>query len=325
MRKIVIFNVGGALSAYAEVDDKKIVVDLGSNSEFSPVNNFLYSLAKQRNFETAASYASRDEDKSKYSIDQLFISHLDNDHISDYENFRKYFHPRYMTCPNDNKKQEEIYMVKTNYYSDDNKSREFVLEDMRSRTTDQENPYGMSYSNPLVSTISEINLFYIVPEACESEEELKLGYNNNISLVLFFCFGNKTLLMPGDILKEGMSYLIENNPSYKSLLTTLGIDFLVAPHHGLSTSFPEELFQTMNGSKTRLNIISEKTRSEDSDENRSNVDMRYYSADYSTSDNSLKQYGVKTSMGHIVIDFDTEETEIKQLKDIQDVINEFSL
>ena len=125
------------------------------------------------------------------------------------------------------------------------------------------------------------------------------------------------------MLKEGMQYLIDNNMNFKNYLSNDGVDYLIAPHHGLQTSFSEYLFQTMSGNKTRLNIISEKVREADSDENRSDVDSRYYSSDYSTGKNSLNQNAVKTSSGHIVIDFDTDETEIKQYSDIQDVIKEF--
>lgn len=319
MKKIAIFNVGGALSSYSEFDGKKVVVDLGKSSDFSPVNDFLIPLAKKRNFSSLTS----DGSGGKYNIDQLFLSHLDNDHISDYEEFRNKFYPKYMTCPNDNARQDSIFKIIIDFFTGESKSRDLVLSDMRVRTAETPNEYGMSLSNPLVSTIKEISLFYIKPNICNNNENLKLGYANNISLVLFFHVGNKTLLMPGDILKEGTQYLIDNDVKFKNFLSMDGIDFLIAPHHGLQTSFSEYLFQTLNGNKTRLNIISEKVREEDSEENRSDVDGRYYSSDYSTGDNSLGQNAVKTSLGHIVIDFETPEAEIKQFVDIKDVINEF--
>jgi len=319
MKKIVIFNVGGALSSYSEFDGKKVVIDLGKSSDFSPVENFLIPLANKKNF--AKSTVKGNE--AKYYIDQLFLSHLDNDHISDYEKFRNKFHPSYMTCPNDSDKQDSIFKIIIDFFTKENKSRELVLSDMRERTSEISNDYGMSRSNPLVSTIKEISLFYIKSNICNGNENLKSEYTNNISLVLFFHVGNKTFLMPGDILKEGMQYLIDNHVRFKNLLSNDGVDYLIAPHHGLETSFSEYLFQTMNDGKTRLNIISEKVRKENSSENRSDVDSRYYSSDYSTGDNSLSQNAIKTSLGHIVIDFETPETEIKQYPDIQDVIKEF--
>ena len=98
---------------------------------------------------------------------------------------------------------------------------------------------------------------------------------------------------------------------------------MVAPHHGLQTSFSEYFFQTINGNKTRLNIISEKVRTENSNENRSDVDSRYYGESYSSGLNSLGQRGIKTSLGHIVIDLTSDDAIIKQYQDIKDVIKEF--
>ena len=231
-----------------------------------------------------------------------------------------------MTCPSGNTKQESIFRIVIDFFTGENNARKLVLGDMDLRTPEMENPYGMTPSNPLVSIVNEINLFYIRPDVCQSKEELKSHYANNISLVLFIGVNKKTILFPGDLLKEGMEHLIENDNRFLDLITNNGIDYLVAPHHGLQTSFSEILFKKMLGNKTRLNIISEKTRTEESNENRSDVDTRYYSSDYSTGENSLNnQRAVKTSMGHIVINFETPETEIKQYKEIKEVIEEFKL
>lgn len=127
MKKIAIFNVGGALSAYTEIEDRKSIIDLGSSSTFSPVDNFLIPLAKRGKF---SHY-----DQEKYSIDQLFLSHLDNDHISDYKKFIEAFHPDYMTCPNDNQKQEDIFKVNRKLLGGENEIRETVLDDMLLRGT----------------------------------------------------------------------------------------------------------------------------------------------------------------------------------------------
>ncbi|MEP0133360.1 MAG: hypothetical protein ABJJ25_15270 [Eudoraea sp.] len=319
MKKLVIFNVGGALSCYAEFNDKKIVIDLGTGVGFSPTKDFLYPLTNRKPF----AYGFDDLNRQKFVINQLFLSHLDRDHIADYVNFRKDFYGFFMTCPNDNGQQQNVFKINRNLLGVESECRNFVLEDMARRTTKiQYNPV-MSPENPLVSIVDEISLFYINPGVCESYENLRTGYSNNLSLVLFIKVGNKTVLLPGDILKEGMKYLIDNEPEFKSLLELEGVDYLVAPHHGLQTSFSEYLFQTMKGNRTRLNIISEKVRVATSNENRTEVDSRYYSSDYSTGENSLVKKAVKTSLGHIVIDFDEQETEIRQYADNVDVVNEF--
>lgn len=82
--KVVIFNVGGALSSYVETKTKKIIVDLGKSSDFSPVNDFLLPLFKKKNEKST---------NGKYQVDQLILSHPHLDHISDLENFDKHFYP----------------------------------------------------------------------------------------------------------------------------------------------------------------------------------------------------------------------------------------
>jgi hypothetical protein len=229
-----------------------------------------------------------------------------------------------MTCPNDNGTQDSEFKVNRDLLGETNDLRSLVLDDMKERNTRVLNNYNMSPSNPLVSTAHEISLFYIKPNICENDEDLNSGYANNISLVLFCIVSDKTLLLPGDISKQGMKYLIDGNINFKKLLSRYGVDYLIAPHHGLETSFSEYLFQNISGNKTKLNIISEKVRKEDQKENRSDVDNRYYSQNYSTGENALNQNAVKTSMGHLVIDFENEVTDIRQYLDIKDVINEFT-
>jgi len=312
MKKIVIFNVGGALSAYGEINNSKFIIDLGKSGDFSPVDDFLLPLAELKNWEKGSDELSND----KYLFEQLFLSHLDNDHISDYEKFIDNFYPHYMTCPNDNSNQKEKFKIKRELIGDLTNLKNKILDDMKKRT-----PIAEDY--PLKSFIDDTELFFIYPTNCENVDELKGDYANNISLVIFASHNGKTILFSGDIMKDGMEYLINNNSNFKNTLEENGVDYLIAPHHGLQTSFSEEFFKTIKGNKTKLNIISEKVRTVDSEEHRKDVDSRYYSSVYSTGDNSLEQNAVKTSLGHIVIDLETADNEIKQFSNIEDVIKEF--
>jgi len=312
MKKIVIFNVGGALSAYGEFDNQRFIIDLGKTQEFSPVEDFLKPLFDKRRLNKSV----EERGKGKYHIDQLFLSHLDKDHVSDYDKFSEFFYPEYMTCPNDNKKQRNVFKICKDKIGELTDLKKKILADMEVR-------YPIHEERPIQSKIDKVNLNYIRPLNCENDKDLCKEYANNISLTLFVDIDNKTVLFPGDLLKNGMKYLINNNPNFKKLLEDSGVDYLIAPHHGLQTSFPTVLFETIKGNKTRLNIISEKVRSDLSKENRSDVDERYYSKDYSTGINSLQKNGVKTSLGHIIIDFEDSKSEVKQLSDIENVIKEF--
>lgn len=310
MKKLVILNVGGALSCFGEIDGNRFVVDLGKSSDFSPVDDFLLPLAKERCFH-------RDPNKGyKYKIDQLFLSHLDNDHTADYAAFDASFAPAYMTCPSDNAKMDVKFRINREKIGQLTENKKAILTEMNRRTPS--NPV------PLKTIIPNTDLSFIYPSIVEGDNDLDSGYANNISLALFLEFGEKTVLLPGDLLKDGTKYLITNNSRFHNLLSSKGVDYLVAPHHGLQSSFSSKLFETIKDNKTRLNIISEKIRESDSDENRSDVDGRYYSSEYSTGDNALGQHGVKTSLGHIVVDLESEEEDIKQYTDIDDVLAEFS-
>lgn len=216
MKKIAIFNVGGALSSYLEFDDMKIVIDLGASADFSPVDDFLIPLAEKRSFPPSVNFAD------KYAIDQLFISHLDKDHISDYEKFKNKFHPDWMTCPNNNErvgqdgaKQHEHFKVNVDMLGEENDMRNLILEDMGARQP-------ISSNTPLAAKSENIKLFFIRPKECEESKELSSCYANNISLVVFVILNEKTILLPGDILKDGMKYLIENRPDFKNELNNVG-------------------------------------------------------------------------------------------------------
>lgn len=73
MKKLVIFNVGGVLSCYAEFDEKKVIIDLGASLLFSPVDDFLIPLTKRKCFSICK------VDKKGY-IDCLHITSWDSNH-----------------------------------------------------------------------------------------------------------------------------------------------------------------------------------------------------------------------------------------------------
>lgn len=314
MKKLVIFNVGGALACYGQFDERRFIIDLGSGNGFYPVDNFLIPLSRSYTEKNAKSFR----------IDQVFLSHLDRDHISQFKRLIEEFgNPSFTTCPNDSLQIDRRYRVNRQLLGPFYEIREFVLDHMSKLSPKDPRYPHMSMENPLISTIPGLRLFYIRPPICEFDVELNKGYTNNISLVIFIRIADKTVLFPGDLLKAGFDYVIGNIPQFVEEISTYGVDYLIAPHHGLQTSFSERLFATMKGGKTRLNIISEKTRESTSNESRSDVDTRYYSKEYSTGQNSLKQFGIKTSTGHVVIDFEQNEDQIKVIQNLDELIQEF--
>ncbi|MCS2506034.1 MBL fold metallo-hydrolase [Phocaeicola vulgatus] len=302
--KIVIFNVGPALSAYVEMGSNKIVVDLGKGNDFSMVNDFLLPLFKKR--------GELKNSSNKYYLNQVFISHPHLDHISDLDDLDKHFYINLFTTPNDLSKGRESYKNINWDLVDDADSKEVkkIKEVYKGRNL------PLRVCDPSRMTIS-----YIYPSDVENDTTLKNeSYTNNVSIALYIHTGYK-IFFAADIQKEGMKKLLEDNPELEKKLGQ-GVDFLVCPHHGLRSSFSTELFGAMKDGKTKkLNIISEKVNGDD---NR-NVDSRYASTNYCEGDNNLSTDDNivcqrKTSQGHIFIDDDGTVT-IE--KDIQKIIKKF--
>lgn len=303
--KTVIFNVGAAMSAYVETDNKKIVIDLGKSSDFSPVNDFLLPLFEKR--------GEKKDYGEKYYINQVFISHPHRDHISDLSDLDEHFYIDLYTTPNDLTKGFDAHIKNVNWE---------LVDDPDSDGVKKVKEVYKNRQLPLrVSLPTQMTLGYMYPGNVEENETLiSESYTNNIGLVLYIHAGYK-ILFAADIQKEGMKQLLEDNMELKKKIGQ-GVDFLVCPHHGLRSSFSIELFDAMKNRKTKkLNIVSEKVNGDD---NR-NVDNRYSSTDYCEGDNNLSSDGNivcqrKTSQGHIFINDDGIVT-IE--KDIQKIIEKF--
>jgi beta-lactamase superfamily II metal-dependent hydrolase len=311
MKKQIIFNVGGGLSSYIEIDEKKILVDIGNSSDFSPIDNFLIPLFKKRK--------ESKNGNEKYLISQLVMSHPHNDHISNIQEFHKEFYADLITTPNDNDGMPNA--EKINWSLVDNPTDKYVKY-LRYTVLPGRKPPLKSFDEDY------LKIFYLKSLQCEKSPYLeKKNYTNNLSISVFLFINGSRILMPGDLMKDGFTYLIEHNQAFKNELES-GVDYLIAPHHGLKSSFSTDLFTTMKNSKTkRLNIISEGPSSEDSDRE---IDSRYSSTDYCEGKNNLSTSETiacqrKTSNGHVIIDYSTTDTvvSIESSNDESTLINYF--
>lgn len=315
--KIVIFNVSAALSAYVEFGSQRVVIDLGKSNDFSPVNDFLLPLFRKR--ERDANPLESKQNPEHYRIDQLILSHPHKDHISDIQDFDKYFTPRLLTTPN---AKDTDFVQNINWSHIDNPDNEDVLY-LKGLINKDRNPPLEECDN------LKMTLAYLYPRTVEADTTLDTeSYTNNISLAVFIC-GKYSILFPGDLQKEGMKALLNGKISnrkgkeLKTALKSFGVDFLVAPHHGLQSSFSTDLFNAMKGGKThKLNIIPEKPNTDD---NR-NVDTRYASTDYCEAVNNLSTKDSpacqrKTSNGHIYID---DDGNVHVESDINEILKYFN-
>lgn len=311
--KQIIFNVGGALSTYIEFDNKTLLVDIGKSSNFNPITDFLLPLYEKRKSKMSCL------NDTKFHIDQLLISHPHKDHISGIEDFDKYFYPELLTCPNNNAGMPEGHLINWDKIGNENDSSIIKLREM------------LIGRQPPLRTTSDQNefIYYIGPEEVENDATLSNeSYCNNISIALFLVLNTYRVFLPGDIQKEGMQRIIATNYHLKNKLKG-GVDILITPHHGLKSSFSTLLFDNMKDGKTgSLNIISEKVN--DPDENR-DIDTRYCSSDYCMGRNNLrggngidKCYQVKTSRGHVYIDYTQKNFPSFDIcNDVESIINKF--
>jgi beta-lactamase superfamily II metal-dependent hydrolase len=304
--KQVVFNVGGALSTYIEFDGNTLLVDVGKSDYFNPITDFLLPLYKKRN-------SKRYANSTKYYIDQLIISHPHNDHISAIEDFSKNFYPELLTCPNDNFGMEEFHKINWDLV-DDNENVKILRQMLIGRTP------------PLTTTNTQNEfIYYIPPKSVERNNDLtNESYCNNISIAVYVKANGSRILMPGDLQKLGMQYLINTDALFYNILRE-GVDVLITPHHGLRSSFSTVMFDTMKNKKTRcLNIVSEKSTTTDSTRQ---IDTRYSTNEYCKGENNLLPspvYQRKTSNGHIYIDYSSfSSPQFEIITDTDILINKF--
>ena len=300
--KIVIFNVGGALSSYVEVGTKKLVIDLGKGNEFSPVNDFLVPLFGERKEQLLKD--------GRFRMDQLILSHPHTDHINDLTDFDEHFYADLYTTPNDLSPSAESHKNVDWSLVDNADSNE--VKKLRDMYVGRQLPLR-------VCDPQRMAIGYIYPgHVSDNQTLVDESYTNNISIGVFIRSGY-SIFFPGDVQKEGMKVFLDEDAVVKQQLKQ-GLDFLIAPHHGLRSSFSTDLYSAMKNGKTKkLNIVSEKVTNGPDDKRQ--VDSRYSTADYCEGDNNLSTkdspvYQRKTSNGHIFIDDDgsiTIESDISKI------------
>ncbi|MDD4151358.1 MAG: hypothetical protein PHR68_01975 [Candidatus Gracilibacteria bacterium] len=303
MDKMIIFNVGGAMASYCEIQGKKIIIDIGTKTEFSPVLDFLLPYAENQNWE----FSTQSGHENKYHIDQLIVSHPHRDHLSDIKKLFDNFYPQYVTTPNDNDGMGDDESINWDLVFGENipdSAVQFFKDNLvKGRTP------------PLKSILKGMELYYIQPSKIESEITPTTDYINNTSLVWIVNINGLKVMLPGDIMNSGTEWMLNNRvvniipeskteTVFKNAISKVNI--LVTPHHGLESAFNVDILNAMKD-ELKLIIIPEKPTTED---DKRQVHQSYYNTDYGTGldilfyeDNSISkgQSTVKTSTGHIII------------------------
>jgi hypothetical protein len=343
---IWLFNVGRGLSALIRTPlGHGIMVDLGSSTDFSPSEftseNIVPHLGE---YET---------ERGKYKIAQLVISHPHYDHFSDlgaYQECGLTEKTHLVTCPHDKQPQkpeegpdervdfdrivnpdgtEEAVMGYHNLYAERNLPLQ-TISFAASRTVPNLE-YGLYYLNPKTAAAE------IYPEDSAGGNQ---KYGNATSLMLYYRYGANSILFPGDMPPEAMTWILDelpgtgkrmsvldsrntlqhpdwalstgNQPALRSLLQERGLTVLVAPHHGLESCYSEDLIGAVKGGKPDIVLISEKAHTSPTD---GSVDARYKGQDaanglyISIDGRDELAYSHSTAQGHhMLVVFDTSPT-----------------
>jgi beta-lactamase superfamily II metal-dependent hydrolase len=258
---IWIFNVERGFSAFIRTPHNlSIMVDCGCTVDFHPFRDFIkpklipfLDLHTEKHVLPGKNYRPS-------RLAQLIVSHPHIDHFREFQNIKNVCNPFLLTTPHSNpdpKADTEEHvnwdLVKNPEGSDE--ALEFLKQDINKRdpplrtiliTKDIHVP-GFSY-----------NIFY--NKAKQIEKMLpKENYGNNLSLLVHITMGNNSILFPGDIMPDGLIYLMKNNKDFVSDLSG-GLTFLVASHHGLESGYCKEFFDILPQKKVKgCIIISEKS------------------------------------------------------------------
>ena len=195
--QFVILNVEHGFAAYAFAEDDSVLVfDCGHSPTIRPSR-----ILRRLGVET---------------IERLFISHYDEDHISDLPKLREHFTIKTLT------RNKSLPLT--------------VLQSMKTpitRAMDEAIDMSECYNQPATALHPgiETNLFYNHYPDFED--------TNNLSLLIFVKIKEISIVLPGDLERPGWLSLLQNS-SVRAHLTD--VDYFVASHHGRENGYCKEVF-----------------------------------------------------------------------------------
>lgn len=242
-----IFDVAkGSCNFIISPTGKTELVDFGSGSNWSPVKHIFQN------------YISKND-----KLNRLVLTHHHGDHLSDWDNLknrqiglvlRRKMEGAYLTACKDSNYPEGQKLAKA---FDDHFSTWNIDPDQSEISVEA---WGVNIESRQL-TIEQATEVSSTPNAIV----------NNCSRVRLYEHNGIKILLAGDIEKEGMKKLLELNPNFKAQLS--GLKILIAPHHGHSSSFSTELFD----STRKVNIVIASLMSGDK-----HVDGRYSDQNFVT-------------------------------------------
>jgi len=303
--QIWVFSVGRGTAAFVRTGlNQGFIIDMGKNDDFDPA-----AFIEKEFIPKLAPYPAT----AGNSIAQAILSHPHTDHIASCEMLLdgNALYPSLLTCPHDKdfpdgKPSDE----KLNWSRIVNRDgSDDVIATYKKLYENRSIPLQtIQYNASLTIPYLQYGIYYLRPPICETLHESNDNhYGNSTSIMAYFRHGNQSILFPGDMTPEGMKQVLDegegsqkrytcfdlsvsrkhpkwhletcDQPSLNSLLKSLGLTILVAPHHGLESCYSSELYDALKGNKPELVVISERRHV---NENDGYIDGRYQSEDGSS-------------------------------------------
>lgn len=207
--QFTVLDVGHGACAYLQADNSNLMLfDCGhkTDPEFRP-SSHLRSLGHQ-------------------SVEILFVSNYDQDHISDLPRLRGEFNVRSLST-NGSISATELRALKLRQSGEISPAMDSMLDMIGSYTG---GPLDPAPEFPGVTYYTYYN-----------DHPFGNGDDtNNISLVTFLTVNNTTILLPGDIERAGWLQLLKNKYFAQRLAS---VNIFVASHHGRENGYCREVFE----------------------------------------------------------------------------------
>ena len=265
------------------------IVDMGNSEDCDPATFIRENLS-------GALTPFTDPAGNAFPIAQAVLSHQHSDHIGQCAELiadDKVLYPYFLTCPHD-LDVAPADDEKLNWGRVVNPAGSDDLVTQYKELYKDRTPPLQSVPCAVDATCDDLEygIFYVRPPHCESiHESDDNAYGNATSIVVYFRYGDDTILFPGDITPEAMQLLLDDaeqvekrytvfgegampddwskmtvdQPGLRSLLEDQGLSVLVAPHHGLESCYSQELYDAMKDGAPQLVVISEKKHLNDND------------------------------------------------------------
>jgi hypothetical protein len=235
------------------------MIDCGCSEDFNPFADFI----KPKLLPFVDFYNEQGYNRSS-ELAQLIISHPHIDHFTEFMNIMQECYPFLLTTPHSNPKADTNEHVNWDLVKNpegSEKQIEFLKEEINRRKPPLKT---ITITGDVIVPGFSYDIFYI--KATEIERTLSTkNYGNNLSLLVHIKMGNNSILFTGDIMPDGLTYLIENDKEFVSSLQG-GLTFLLAPHHGLESGYCKEFFDIIPQKKVKgCVIISEKSVSDETE------------------------------------------------------------